>query len=101
MAPELQLLIVNATIVLIAYLGIYPSMRKLTLRVVLADDHAVLTALALGTAGALFWGTGIRFRMLLFTTNWAVFSLVSMQAMEFPLLIWFCRKHGIDFGGRD
>ena len=32
MAPELQLLIVNATIVLIAYLGIYPSMRKLTLR---------------------------------------------------------------------
>ena len=100
MAPELQLLIVNATIVLIAYLGIYPSMRKLTLPRMVAVD-AVLTALALGTAGALFWGTGIRFQMLLFTTNWAVFSLVSMQAMEFPLLIWFCRKHGIDFGGRD
>ena len=38
MAPELQLLIVNATIVLIAYLGIYPSMRKLTLPRMVAVD---------------------------------------------------------------
>ena len=60
-----------------------------------------LACLALGVAAALFWGSGTRFWMLLFTTNWAVFSLLTMQAMELPLFIWFCRKHGINIGGRD
>ena len=100
MVPELKLLILNAVIVLIAYLGIYPSMRQITIKRMMAAD-LVLTALALGVAAALFWGSGTRFWMLLFTTNWAVFSLLTMQAMELPLFIWFCRKHGIDISGSD
>ena len=100
MTPELKLLILNAVILLIAYLGIYPSMRQITLPRMMAVD-LVLCALALGVAGALFWGSGTRFSLLLITTNWAVFSFLTLLVMEIPLFIWFCRKHGIDLSGRD
>ena len=100
MRPELQLLILNAVIMLIAYLGIYPSMRKITLPRMMAADMA-LTVLALGVAAALFWDSGTRFSLLLVSTNWAVFSFLSLLLMEIPLFIWFCRKHDIDPSGRN
>lgn len=100
MTPELQLLVLNATIVLIAYLGIYPSMRHITLARMMAAD-TVLTALALGVAAALFWDSGTRFSLLLFSTNWAVFAFLTLLVMEIPLFIWFCRRHDIDLSGRD
>ena len=100
MSPELKLLIVNAVIVLIAYLGIYPSMRQITLTRMMVSD-LVLTVLALAVAGALFWDSGTRFSLLFFSTNWAIFSFLTLAVMEIPLFIWFCRKHGIDLSGRD
>lgn len=100
MAPELQLLILNAVIVLIAYLGIYPGMRRITLPRMMAVDM-VLTALALGVAAALFWGSGTRFSLLLISVNWAVFSFLTLLVMEIPMLIWFCRKNDIDLTGRE
>lgn len=100
MTQELQILIVNAAILLIAYLGIYPSMRELTARRMVIVD-IVLTALALGLAGALFAGRRIAFSLLLFPANWAVFSILTMAVMEIPLFLWFCRKHGIDLSDPD
>ena len=100
MPPELKLLTLNAVIVLIAYLGIYPSMHKVTLTRMMATDM-VLTVLALGVAAALFWNSGTRFSLLFFSTNWAIFSFLTLAVMEIPLFIWFCRKHGIDLTGRD
>ena len=49
--PELKLLILNAAILLDAYLGLYPSMRKITVNRMMAVDM-VLTALALIVAAA-------------------------------------------------
>ncbi|OYU17717.1 MAG: hypothetical protein CFE34_14355 [Rhodobacteraceae bacterium PARR1] len=96
--PELQVLTINATILAVAYLGIYPTLTDLTLRKLMLVD-LVLTALALGVVGALFWGTGTRFSLLLFQTNWAVFALVTMMVMEYPLMRRLMRKHGMTFGG--
>ena len=98
--PELKLLILNAAILLVAYLGLYPSMRKITVNRMMVVDM-VLTALALGVAAALFWDSGTRFSLLFFSTNWAIFSFLTLAVMEIPLFIWFCRKHGIDLSGRD
>lgn len=100
MPPELQLLILEATILVIAYLGIYPTMRKLSLRRMLAVD-LVLSVLALAVGAALFAGRGIGFSLLLFETNWAVFLLVTMAAMEIPLFLWFCGRNGIDLNDPD
>ena len=92
--PELQLLIINATILAVAYPGIYPTLKPITIAKMMRVD-AVLSCLSLVVAGALFWDTGTRFSLLLFQTNWAVFALVTMMVMEYPLARWFMRKHGL------
>ena len=94
LSPELQLLIVNALILSIAYGGIYPSMKTVTYkRMVVAD--LVLTALSLTVAAGLFWGTGVSLSLILFEVNWFVFSLLTTLVLEWPLFRWFCRKHGL------
>lgn len=98
--PEAQILIINAAILLVAYLGIYPTMRPLTAVRIMRADLAV-SGLALGLAGALFWGTGARFSLVFVTVNWFWFSLITMLAIEMPLFAWFARRHGIDGFGPD
>ena len=98
--PELKLLILSAAILLVAYLGLYPSMRKITVNRMMVVDM-VLTALALIVAAGLFRGSDTPFSLILFQTNWAVFSILTMAVMEIPLFIWFWRKHGIDISGSD
>jgi hypothetical protein len=95
LSPEAQLLIINAAILAVAYLGIYPSIRNLTTGRIMAAD-LVLTGLSLLVAGALFWGTGVEFSLLLFSTNWFVFALVTMFLMELPLGWWFARRRGLN-----
>jgi hypothetical protein len=101
-APELQILILNAVILCVAYLGIYPSLQTKTLNKIMIID-VVLTVLAVVVAGAWFSGTDVVFWLVLFETNWLVFSLVTLFAMEVPAFLWFARKHGIslDFDDRD
>ncbi|WP_333713844.1 hypothetical protein [Yoonia sp.] len=93
-APELQIVILNAVILGVAYLGIYPSLQTKTLNKIMLID-VVLTVLAVVVAGAWFMGTDVRFSLILFTTNWFVFTLVTLFAMEMPAFFWFIRKHGI------
>lgn len=92
--PEAALLIINAVILGVAYLGIYPSFKTITLTKVAVVD-SVLSGLSLLVAGALFWGTGVEFSMLLFSTNWFGFSILTMLLMELPLFHWFCQKRGL------
>ena len=94
MPAELVLLIVNAAFLTFAYLGAYPMMRHKTLGALARGDIAI-TGAALLVAGLLYWGSGQRFDLLLFHSNWAVFTLVTGLAMEAPLFWWFCRRHGI------
>lgn len=93
--PEAQLLIINAVILAVAYLGIYPSIRNLTTGKLMAAD-LVLSSLSLLVAGALFWGTGAEFSLLLFSTNWFVFAFLTMFLMELPLGWWFARRRGLN-----
>jgi hypothetical protein len=93
--PEIKILILNAVILAVAYLGIYPSLHEKTLNRIMAVD-VVLSVLSLIVAGGLFWGTGVVFTLLFFETNWAVFAILTLFVMEVPLFVWFARKHGID-----
>ncbi len=92
--PEAQLLIINAVILGVAYLGIYPSYKNIAPMKMMAAD-SVLSGLSLLVAGALFWGTGVEFSMLLFSTNWFGFAILTMLLMELPLFHWFCQKRGL------
>ena len=93
--PEAQILILVGVILAVAYLGIFPSMQEKTLNRMLAVD-VVLSGLALTVAGALFWDTGVRFSLVLFETNWAVFTMVCFCVLEIPLFLQFAKAHGIN-----
>lgn len=98
MSPELKILTLNAVIMGIAYLGIYPARKITHVRQMIPTDLA-LTLLSLIAAGGLFAGSGTRFSLILFETNWAVFAVLTLAAMEIPLFIRFCRRNGIDMSG--
>lgn len=99
MAPELQILAINAAALAVGYLLIYPALGPLTdtrttkLRIAKAD--AGVGSVALLTAGLLFWDSGIPFRIFLFETNWFWFALLTLVAMEVPLALWFFRRNGL------
>jgi hypothetical protein len=95
LAPELKILILNAAALAVAYLGIYPSMARITLRRLLRQD-VVLSVVLLLVAGVMFAGSGTRFSLVVFDTPWWVFTLLTGMVMEWPLFLWFCRRHGID-----
>ncbi|MGJ8622338.1 MAG: hypothetical protein ACSHW1_06130 [Yoonia sp.] len=95
-SPEAQILILNGVILGVAYLGIYPSLAQKTLSRIMTVD-LVLSVIAVGVAGALFWGRDITFTFLFFEVNWAVFSIVTLMAMETPLFLNFAKRHGINF----
>jgi hypothetical protein len=97
MVPEVQVLVINAAALAVAYLGIFPALRPLTMmRLALADLGVGVAALA--TSGAVFWGSGTAFGLLVVEVNWFVFALLTLMVMEYPLLRWFARRHGIRFG---
>lgn len=99
MAPELQILTVNALGLAVAYLWIYPGLgplantRAVKLRLAAAD--AAVLAVLLTTSGALFWGSGVPFRLLVIETNWFWFALATLVALDVPLTLWFVRRHGL------
>ncbi len=95
LAPEAKILILNGCILFVAYWGIYPSLNEKTLNRIMTID-VILTCIAVGVAGALFWGSGIRFNMLFFQSNWAIFTIITLLIMEIPLFLHFARKHGIN-----
>ena len=98
MAPELQILAINASCLLVAYRLIFPGLRPLSLqRLALADLAVGVTAL--GTAGALFWGSGQGFWMLWSEVNWFWFALITFVVIEVPLFFWFMRRYGLRLGG--
>ncbi len=100
LAPELRILILNAVVLGVAYFGLYPGFREKTLGRLMAAD-LVVTASVLLAAGALFAGTGTRFSLLFVPTNWLIFTLLTLLAMEMPLFLRFYRRWGIDPWGPD
>jgi len=95
MTPEATILIANAIFLAFAYIWVYPNLKSITTNAVMTYD-LIISAAALAVAGLLYWGSGTSFSLILFDTNWAVFSIVTLLAMELPLFIWFMRKHDLD-----
>ncbi len=95
--PEAQILFVVAALIALAYLIIYPRYldkpRPVT-RIYVTD--AALTLGAIIVAWLRFGGTGTRFSLLFFDTNWLIFTLIVYVVAELPVSFLFFRRHGID-----
>ena len=91
MSPELLLLGLNVTILLLAYCLVYPRfVRKNIIKLMQSD--ALATAASVIVAGYLFWGKNHSFDLIFGQVNWFVFSLVTFMLIEVPFAIWYLRK---------
>ncbi|MBB5722385.1 hypothetical protein FHS72_002011 [Loktanella ponticola] len=100
MSPEATILIINIALLGFAYLWAYPSLPVKTWRAIMVRDVAISVA-ALTLAAALFAGRNITFHMVLFNTNWLVFSIITMMLIETPLFAWFAQKHNLRLNDLD
>ena len=94
LSPEGQALVTVTVFLAVAYFILYPALRPRHIIQMGVYDIGV-TASILLVNGLLFWGTGTRFSLLLFDTNWFVFSLVMAMIIETPLMLWYIRRHDI------
>ncbi|MFB2530675.1 hypothetical protein ACEYYB_05695 [Paracoccus sp. p4-l81] len=84
--PEAQIAILNATALGVAWLGIYPTLRPLTMTRLMRADLIVTSATFLAAAG-LFHDTGTRFWLPGTQVGWFGFWLVSALTIEMVLAL--------------
>jgi len=94
LSPEGQAFVTVIACLAVAYFILYPVLRPRDVGRMGLYDLGV-TGVVLLINGWLFWGTGTRFSLWLFETNWVVFSLVVMALIETPLALWYIRRNGL------
>ena len=92
--PEFVVITINLVVMLIAYFIIYPKFCGSNGNKIAIND-AIASVLILLVSGFLYYGTGHVFNMLLFSTNWFWFTLLSYAAIETPLMLWYLKKHNV------
>lgn len=96
MTPETKLIAVNLVFLGYAYVWAYPRLSHPTGIKIMWRD-VVLTAAALMIGALLFAGTGTKFSLIAFDTNWFIFQLVIFAIVETPLFLWFAYKNDLEF----
>ncbi len=92
--PELPIIVLNLVIVLVAYLSIYPKLagsdfHKISIYDVFASGFSLLVV------GLSYWGSGQEFNLVVFSTNWFWFTLITYGAIEIPIMIWYFKKNKV------
>ena len=92
--PELLIITLNITIILIAYLLVYPKVAGSDGNKVASND-IIASCLSLLVAGSIFWNTGQVFNTILFDLNWFWFTIITYLILELPLMLWYYNKHNV------
>jgi hypothetical protein len=95
MTPEIKVFVLAAAVIAFAYVAIYPQVRTKTLNRMMMLDLALSAALLL-VVGAVYFGSGVSFSLVIFALPWWAFTLISAALVEVPFFIWFCKKWDID-----
>jgi len=92
MTVEVQILLINAALLVLAYGLIYPRLLPMRLGVfVLAD--LVLTGADLLLVWYVYAGQSLWF--LGWTIGPVPFALITLMVMEFPIFHWFAGRHNL------
>jgi hypothetical protein len=91
MSAELSIVLLNAVIIVIAYLWVYPKLAGKDINKVALYD-CVTSGLALTIVASKYWGTGEAFEFLSLELNWFWFTLLSYSAIEIPVALWYFRE---------
>lgn len=92
MSSELTVILINLTIILIAYFYIYPIFAGNDLHKMSFND-LLATGISMLVVGSIYWDTGLKFNALLFDLNWFWFCFVTYLIMELPVAVWYWRKN--------
>lgn len=92
--PELVIIVLNVIIIFIAYFVVYPRFCGANEQKIIRND-LIATAVVLIVSGCLVWGQGVEFSLLLFSTNWFWFTLITYFIIELPVMIWYYKKHRV------
>lgn len=88
MSAELSIMLLNAVIILIAYVWVYPKLAGKNINKVAVFD-CVTSGLALVIVAKKYWGQGVEFNFLQFEVNWFWFTLISYSIIEIPIALWY------------
>jgi len=91
---ELIVIFIICLTLAVAYLWIYPTFVGSDVRKLLWLDAAI-TSVPIGISALLFWTADPVFRFIVFDTNWFVFTLLAMVAIELPLFYLYIRARGL------
>ncbi len=90
MSAELSIVLLNAVIIIIAYLWIYPKLAGKNINKVGLYD-CVTSGLAIMIVASKYWGSSKEFEFLFLQLNWFWFTLVSYSVIEIPIALWYFR----------
>lgn len=90
--PEFAVILLNATLAVLAYFWFYPRVAGANLQKVALFD-LLTTAIALLIVGVKFWGAVYQFELLGFRLNWFWFTLLTYLILEIPLSIWYLKRY--------
>lgn len=96
MPPPLMILSINAVILVLLYFLLFPRLVGDNLPKMAFND-LLASIVALTVAGSLYMGSGLIFRVLGVPLNWFWFTLLSYFLLEFPLAVWYLKKHNMRF----
>lgn len=88
MSAELSIMLLNAVIILIAYVWVYPKLAGKNINKVAIFD-SVTSGLALVIVANKYWGQGVEFEFLQFEVNWFWFTLITYSIIEAPIALWY------------
>ncbi len=88
MSAEFSVILLNAVIILIAYVWVYPKLAGKNLNKVALLD-CVTSGLALVIVANKYWGQGVEFNFLQFDVNWFWFTLITYCIIEIPIALWY------------
>jgi len=94
MSPELTIIILNATILFIGYIYLFPKYAASNLAKLTTSDLLASIA-ALTIVGSQYWGSGYQFNAVLFKANWFWFTLLTYFITELPFLAHYAKKYKV------
>lgn len=89
--PVVTVLVTNVALLTLAYRWLYPRYAGANMTRLAVLDLA-MSALSLVAMGLVFAGSGERFRLVFFDTNWFVFTLLTYAIFEIPLYLSYHRR---------
>ncbi len=97
LSPELNIILLNIAIILVAYLSVYPTLAGNDFNKIAFYD-IFTSAITLAIVGYHYWGNEYQLNLLVTEVNWFWYTLAIYTAVEIPVMLWYFKKHGVRIG---